>query len=52
MSEAARQEIFTLFPQLASGDFSTFGGTARLVLKGYQARVAMAVHNRAAHAWL
>lgn len=41
LDEAARQEIFALFPQLACGDFAAFGDTARLVLKGHEARLAV-----------
>ena len=40
LDEAAREELFELFPQLAGGDFDTFGDTARLVLKGHEARIA------------
>lgn len=42
LDEAARQEIFALFPRLAWGDPDRFGGTARLILKGHEARLAAA----------
>lgn len=46
LDEAARQEIFALFPQLACGGSAAFGATARLVLKGPEARLAMAAGPR------
>ncbi|SDN44951.1 Ca2+-binding protein, RTX toxin-related [Lutimaribacter pacificus] len=43
LGEAARQEIFALFPQLADGDFDGFGDSGRMVLKAHEAQLAAAV---------
>ncbi|PIE16617.1 MAG: type I secretion protein [Rhodobacterales bacterium] len=39
MDQATRDEILELFPELASGDFSDYGPSARLSLKAHEAAV-------------
>jgi Ca2+-binding RTX toxin-like protein len=40
LAQEARAEILELFPDLASGDFSPYGASARRSLKAYEASVA------------
>lgn len=40
LTQAARAEILTLFPEMASGDFSAFGPSARRSLKAFEAKIA------------
>ena len=41
ISDAAREELFTLFPTLRS-DPGSYGDTARICLKGYESRILQA----------
>ena len=39
LAEEARAEILELFPELAQGDFTSYGTSARRSLKAYEAEV-------------